>query len=249
MVTYICNNNMEKDIVLAIQKEEEYIQRKIVGGDNTANLYDYLAKAGYIDINDFNYDKFFYNLTSLNITSVTDSATVLQPMAYNNYLNGISFCYFVEYDKHFALVPMSFSQEDEERFNEYGFDCFKCGYDDGGIILTDPRDFRFCIAFDKPNINRMPSYILNELYSFLLTYYPELTIDENDFMYDGKKVAGCVRFDTPDLSVFAINISIIDMYDYAEELGIIKTKIPGCLPYVEGLKDILKNKVKTWLRH
>lgn len=238
---------MEKNIQLAIQKEKEYIQRKIIGGDNTANLYDYLSQAGYEDIEEFHYDKYFYCIKESNIISVTDSATVLQPLAYYNYQNGIPFCYFVEYDKNFALVPLSFSTEDEQRFNEYGFDCFKCGYDDGGIILTDPRDFRFCIAFDKPDINRTQHYLLNKLYNCLLQYYPDLMIDENDFMYNGKKVAGSVVFSTNKLYIFAINISIIDMREYAEELGIIKTKIPGCLPYIDGLKNILKNEVESWL--
>ena len=79
-------------------------------------------------------------------------------------------------------------------------------------------------------------------------YYPELSLDGNDFMYDGKKVAGTVDFKHNDMHMFAINISIIDMYDIINELGIKKEKIPGCLPYIDNLKNILKTEVESWLK-
>jgi len=239
---------MEKNIELAIQKEEEYIQHKVIEGDNSKTLLDYLAEAGYFDLEDFKQDRFFYVMKTAGIIPVSDSATVLQPLAYEHYQQGAPFCYFVEYNKYFALVPLSFSPEDEQRFNEYGFDCFKCGYNNGGIILTDPLDFRMCIAIPNESFNRIKPYILNKLHNFLLRYYPDIIIDNNDFMYNGKKVAGSVDFGTSQLYIFAISVSFVDMYEYAEELGIIKDKIPGCLPDSGNLKDLLKTEVTQWLR-
>lgn len=239
---------MEKNIEIAIRKEGEYLQRKLFDGDGTANIFEYLSEGGYDNIPEFERDKFFYTLANYGITCVTDTATVLQPLAYQNYMNRTPFCYFVEYDKPFALVPFSFSQEEETKLNDFGFDCFKCGYDNGGVILTDPMDFRLCIAFNKPNKNVMVPYLLNDLYEFLLNYYPGLYVDGNDFMYEGKKVAGCSYFNTTDMCAFAIHISIVDMREFVESSGYMKEKIPGCLPHVDGLKDLLKTKVETWLR-
>ena len=59
---------MEKNIELAIQKEEEYIQRKVYELDNTANIYDYLSEAGYDDVEEFRKDAADYYLHSQNMT-------------------------------------------------------------------------------------------------------------------------------------------------------------------------------------
>ena len=45
-----------KDIAKAIKKEEEYLYHKVELLDNTANIYEYLAEAGYDDINEFRND-------------------------------------------------------------------------------------------------------------------------------------------------------------------------------------------------
>jgi hypothetical protein len=233
-----------KNIELAIQKEQEYLQEKVVNGNNKANIFKYLIVAGYDDLEEFRRDKMYYGIKKCNITPVTDSATVLQPLAYQNYQNSIPFCFFVEYDKPFALVPFGFT--DDERFSQYGLDCFRCGYENGGIIVTDQRDFRFCIAIpESDNCNKR---LQERIFNFLKGYYPELSMDGNDFMYDGKKVAGIVDFTYNGMYMFAINVSIIDMYDTINELGIIKDKIPGCLPHIDNLKNILKNEVESWLR-
>ena len=46
-----------KDIAKAIKKEEEYLYHKVELLDNTANIYEYLAEAGYDDINEFRNDE------------------------------------------------------------------------------------------------------------------------------------------------------------------------------------------------
>ena len=45
---------MEKDIKLAIQLEEEYLNRKVNLHDGTANIYEYLNQAGYDNIDKYN---------------------------------------------------------------------------------------------------------------------------------------------------------------------------------------------------
>ena len=44
---------INKDIAKAIKKEEEYLYHKVELLDNTANIYEYLAEAGYDDINEY----------------------------------------------------------------------------------------------------------------------------------------------------------------------------------------------------
>lgn len=237
-----------KNIALAIQKEQEYLDEKLNKGNNRANIHDYLDSCGYSDLNEFNKDKFWYNVANCNITSVSDSATVLQPLAYTNYQNSTPFCYFVEYDKPFALVPISLSQEDEDRYNEAGLDCFKPGYDTtgGGVIITHNNDFRFCICV--PNDNNYKGYFLERTFELLKEYYPDVYGDGNDIMYDNKKICGTVTFRNESIIVFAANVSLVDMSETIEELGIIKSKQPGCLPYIENIKRTFKEEVKLWLR-
>ena len=57
-----------KDIAKAIKKEEEYLYHKVELLDNTANIYEYLAEAGYDDINEFRNDAQEYYLHSQNMT-------------------------------------------------------------------------------------------------------------------------------------------------------------------------------------
>ena len=233
-----------KNIELAVQKEQEYLQEKVVNGNNKANIFEYLKVAGYDDLEEFRRDKIYFSIRACNITPITDSATVLQPLAYQYYQNKVPFCFFVEYDKPFALVPFEFA--DDEKFSQYGLDCFRCGYEKGGIIISNEKDFRLCIAI--PYIDDFNKIFKERIFNFLKEYYPELSLDGNDFMYDGKKVAGTVDFKHNGMYMFAINISIIDMYDIINELGIKKEKIPGCLPYIDNLKNILKTEVESWLK-
>ena len=59
---------INKDIAKAIKKEEEYLYHKVELLDNTANIYEYLAEAGYDDINEFRNDAQEYYLHSQNMT-------------------------------------------------------------------------------------------------------------------------------------------------------------------------------------
>jgi hypothetical protein len=44
---------MEKNIALAIQKEGDYIYDKVNNNDVELNIYDYLADAGYTDLEEY----------------------------------------------------------------------------------------------------------------------------------------------------------------------------------------------------
>lgn len=239
---------MEKNIVLAIEKEAEYIQRKVVEGDNTANFYEYLAQAGYSDVDEFRSDKFFYYIKQFNIVAKDSVPDNIQPAMYDAYITNKAFCFFIECDTIFAMVPNGFTKEKEELFNEHGIKCYKYGSELAGSFIGHPNDFRFCIGFLKPDVDMDRLHLLKKTYDFLLPYYPELVIDNNDFMYKGKKVCGSISFEMNDLYVFGLNVSLVDMRGLIEELGIMKDKIPGCLPPVENIKELLKNEVRGWLR-
>ena len=66
-----------KNIELAVQKEQEYLQEKVVNGNNKANIFEYLKVAGYDDLEEFRRDKIYFSIRACNITPITDSATVL----------------------------------------------------------------------------------------------------------------------------------------------------------------------------
>jgi lipoate-protein ligase A len=237
-----------KNIALAIQKEREYLNEKINNGNNKVNIHDYLDSCGYSDLEEFGIDKFWYKVANCNIVSVTDSATILQPLAYTNYQNATPFCYFVEYNKPFALVPISLSQEDENRYEENGLDCFKPGYDTsgGGVIITHNDDFRFCICV--PYENNYNDYFFKKSFETVKKYYPDVYADGNDMMYGNRKVCGTVTFSNDSIIVFAMNLSLVDMSETINNLGITKAKQPGYLPYMENIKNTLKEEVKLWLR-
>lgn len=54
-----------KDIRTAIEKEEEYLRRKVGRGDNTANIYDYIIFGGYDNLIEFYSDRAEYLLRDL----------------------------------------------------------------------------------------------------------------------------------------------------------------------------------------
>lgn len=236
-----------KNIELAIQKEQEYFDEKLNKGNNKANIHDYLDSCGYSDLDEFEKDKFWYNVANCDITPVSDFASILQPLAYTNYQNATPFCYFVEYDKPFALVPVTLSHEDEDMYNEAGLDCFKPGYNTsgGGVIITHNDDFRFCICV--PNDNNYSNFFFKRTLELLEKYYPGVYGNGNDIMYDNKKVCGTVTFSNQNIIVFAANVSLVNMSETIDELGIVKTKQPGCLPYIENIKEIFKEEVESWL--
>lgn len=247
---------MEKNIELAIQKEIEYITDKVERLMDV-NIYDYLAVAGYDDLNEFNADKSKYNrskirerVSVLNIEPVSGSADILQPMAYQNYQEGIPFCYFVEFNKVMALLPLE--NPWEGLLDEKGIPFFKCGNSDGGLILSYPQDLNCCICLPKKRIPELDlSVLMEQFFKILQTYFPTITMDGNDVMCDGKKVVGTVGFEYNGMIMFAFHMSIVDSNSALRELGIVDDeteKQPGCLPYYEGIKDIIKDKITQCLR-
>lgn len=239
---------MEKNIQLAIEKEAEYIQRKVIGGDNTANFYEYLAEGGYYDVNEFRFDKFFHYIRQFSIEPKDSVPDNIQAAMYESYVTNKPFCFFIECDRIFAMVPNGFTKEMEDLFNAHGIKCYKYGSELAGSFIGNPNDFRFCIGFLKSDSDTNKQYLLKKIYDFLLPYYPELVMDNNDLMYKGKKVCGSISFEIGNFYVFGLNVSFVDMRDLIEELGIMKDKVPGCLPPVENIKELLKNEVRGWLK-
>lgn len=246
---------MDPNIIMALEQMSMYINDKVNLGRNV-NVFDYLSKAGYTNLEQFHADKTEYykqnipfNLKLLQIKCVSDSATVLQPLAYENYANKKSFCYFVEYNDTMALIPQSF--ENTDILTELGIDYFKPGYVEGGSIISHPNDFNCAISFDSSLVPEITAeYFINRFKDLLNKYYDNsITIDNNDLMCNGKKIAGAASLVYKGIFMFAIHISIVDMKDIIDSVGLTYEKIPGSLPTLDNvnIKEILKTEVQSWL--
>lgn len=239
---------MEKDIARAVELEEEYLSRKIEDGDGTANIYKYLAQAGYDDINEYWADAQEYWVKSQNMTLervyITEeslgewvtlsmsnkrlfrSSDIEDPSLGTVAIVGRD---FNEYDKFMAhnVYPVVFNYM-------------------RGCIITGIDDLNFCLSIPNKIWLHLNKYILNKLANFISLRYDNVHISENDILINDKKVVGLAIIENENMSCIICHISLTDYNDLIYELcpphG---NKKPGYIDKIS--KKEFEEEIQSWL--
>lgn len=239
---------MEKNIALAIQKEEEYIQRKVYQGDNTANIYDYLAEAGYDNIEEFREDAREYYLHSQNmilerVYITTESLNEWVELAMSNKKLFRSSDVEDPSLGTVAIVGKDFNEFD--KFNNEGVYPVVFNYM-RGCIITGIDDLNFCLCLPKKSWLNLDRIILNKLANFISLKNNNVIIDANDILLDNKKVVGLAIIDNKEMSCIICHISLTDYNDIIYKLCPPHNgKNPGFIDNIT--KKEFEEEIQSWL--
>lgn len=237
---------MEKNIELAIQKEEEYIQRKVYQEDNTANIYDYLAEAGYDDIEEFREDKTIYLLKHQNY--IIDEVPEIKEDCYVDKIkNKIpAFVYIIHSGNNFAFVPNTFDKDDI--LAEYNIIPARMNYEaKNGVIITSDGDLR--VVLIMPDFIEIPqNYFLIKIRDYLSKYFADVRIDNNDIMLNNKKVLGSGLKNENSMNVFMFQITFVDRSELIKKICTTSIKEPGFIDPNIVSPEQLKNEFLSWLQ-
>ena len=240
---------INKDIAKAIKKEEEYLYHKVELLDNTANIYEYLAEAGYDDINEFRNDAQEYYLHSQNMTLervyITEESLnewVTLSMS-NTRLFRSSDIEDPSLDT-VAIVGKDFNEHD--KFIKEGVHPVVFNYM-RGCIITGIEDFNFCLCLPKKNWLNLDKFILNKLKKFISNKNNNVVIDANDILINDKKVVGLAMIDNNEMSCVICHISLTDYNDIIYKLcPPHNEKHPGFINNIT--KKEFEEEVQSWLQ-
>jgi hypothetical protein len=236
---------MEKNIELAIQKEEEYLNRKVNHCDPTANIYEYLAVAGYDNIDEFLNDKTIYELKSQNYEIVEEpeiNANIPVPYLENEIP---AFLYTINCETNYAFLPLSWT--DYTLIERYGYTPVKLGYDNSnGPILSANGDLRIYFIYPK-TIDLSYNYFANKLVEYLSNYFDNVLLDNNDIMIDNTKVIGGADTVMNNMRIVVFQINFVDKTEAIQNICPARSKQPGYIDSSIVTAEQIKNEFLTWL--
>lgn len=238
-----------KDIAKAIQLEEEYLYRKVDLQDNTANIYEYLAEAGYDDIEEYRNDAREYYLKSQNmilerVYITTESLDEWVKLAMSNKKLFRSSDIEDPSLGTVAIVGLSFTEFD--KFNSKGVYPVVFNYM-RGCIITGINDLNFCLCLPNKSWLNLSDIILEKLAKFISKKYDNVIIDKNDILVNNKKVVGLAIINNNKMSCIICHISLTDYTDLINELCPPHNgKIPG---YIDNItKKEFEEEIQSWLQ-
>lgn len=234
---------MEKNIELAIVKMNEYCQVKLT--DNTANVFEYLAQAGYDNIDEYFYDEKIYFLQHQNYEVVEEpeiNASVPIPYLTNKQP---AFLYTINCETNYAFIPNRIN--DYTLIESHEYTPVKLGYDNSnGPILSANGDLR--IYFIYPiNINLGYEYFANKLVDYLSNYYDNVLLDNNDIMINNKKVIGGATTEMNEMNILVFQINFVDKLNDIIQICGTPKKEPGYIDSSIVSAEQIKNEFLTWV--
>lgn len=237
-----------KDIAKAYKAEQEYLHRKIDLQDNTANIYEYLAEGGYNNIEEYKNDVQEYCIISQNYIVIEEPYINIElALPYIN-TNTSALLYAINCGENYAFVPNSYNNE--SLLSSYGYKQVKLGYDNSnGPILSADGDLRLYIILNKYyNIDIDELYFHKKLKNFLLNYYDDVKIDNNDILINDKKICGGVINNYNDnLLIVVFQINFVDKYNDIINICGESKKIPGYIDNKILTPEQIKNEFLKWL--
>jgi len=238
---------MEKNIALAIQKEEEYIYDKVNNNDVELNIYDYLKSSGYTDLEEYRKDAKDYWVKSQNYVVVEEpviNADVPVP-----YLTSQTpaFLYTINCIHNYAFIPTSYNNYD--LIEQYGYTPVKLGYDNSnGPILSSDGDLRIYLIFRKSNVVEINyHYFLIKLRDYIGNYFDNVIISNNDILIDNNKVLGGAMIEYNGLMIVVFQINFVDKRNDIINICGISPKNPGFIDSTILSAEQIKNEFLTWL--
>lgn len=233
-----------KDIVKAIEAEQEYIRVNLEG--TQPNIHDYLDKYGYSDLEEFYRDKNEYYLKNLNWDIVHQPKIDLAVTHYDLEHKIPAFMYSIFTGETYAFVKSNY--EHDEYLEELGYKVIHMGYHaKNGLILSFDGDLRvYLIIPDTIDVNA--ETFLEKIKDYLVSLGLNASTDNNDIMVDGRKVCGCSMFVINNMLNIVYQISFTDHIKEIEEICGETPKKPGYISQNVLTPEQLKNKFIEWLQ-
>lgn len=236
-----------KDIVKAIEAEQEYLKEKIKG--THPNIHDYLDTWGYSDLEEFYLDKRDYLFLNQDWT-IIKQYPIYDRSVLEDYANRQKplFTYMIESEENHAYVRHSCNEEYRNILKENGFRVIDFGYNtSNGLILSYSGDFRFVVMF-KNNIDLNVGYMLNKINGCFLEVGLNSLVSNNDILIDGKKVCGSAESNMGDIYMMLFQITFTNHIDEIVRLCGEREKQPSFVDNNVITAEQLKNKVIRWLQ-
>ena len=238
---------MEKNIALAIQKEEQYIYDKTHTDNVFLNIYDYLAEAGYTDLGEYRKDAKDYWVKSQNYVVVEEPVINADvPVPYLT--NGTpAFLYTINCAYNYAFIPMSYTNYD--LLEDFGYTPVKLGYENSnGPILSANGDLRIYLMLKKNEyIEITYHYFLIKLKEYLDGYFDDVAISNNDILINGEKVLGGAMIELNGMLIVVFQINFVNKREDIINICGITPKIPGCIDSSVVTAEQIKNEFLSWL--
>jgi len=234
-----------KDIAKAYKAEQNYYADKERLHSNTLDIMNYLTPCGYDNYDDYYNDVQEYKLKIQDYDIVEEP--YIDPKLHNPYiLNKIPAClYQIHCNTNYAFVTNDFDKN--EILQNYNYEICKLGYNfSSGPIISESGDLRIDIIYSyQIKINH--EYFLNKLKQYLLNYFDNVQIDNNDLLIDNKKVCGCVSYIYNDMYIILMQINFIDKSEIIQKICGEQHKKPGYINPNILSPEQLKDEIITWL--
>ena len=228
-----------RDFIKAMQAVELYERNK-----SLKPFIEYIKPYGYISIDEYVHDEYNYKLKVSNLNINAYSLADIIPAMEFSFVNKRNGAFTIDHNGTWAWVGKE--GINLEKAQELGVMICNLNHQ-GGTIITDNNDINFSIiTYDKYVM--LPYYYFSDrLCSYLKDRGYIVTIDNNDIMYNGYKVAGMVHDDVGDMSRYSISLSLSDKTELISQLCLKPSiKVPG---YITGVtKQELMEEIQSWLR-
>lgn len=233
-----------KDIVKAIEAEQEYLKEKIKG--THPNIHDYLDTWGYSDLEEFQLDKKSNELKQLEWVVYVLPKLSLSPIQEYVKNKQAVFAYCINTGEKAAHV-----KKDDERIPKLemlGYRVFEVGVPnlEDGLIITHDGDLRVCVSLPT-ELNVTQEWFLTKLCRFFNSLGLTSVIDNNDILINDRKVCGCGSFVSNDMINIVFQISFTDHIDEIETICGIKPKKPGFIDNSILTPEQMKDEFLSWV--
>lgn len=217
---------MVKDIARAIEQEKIYLALKESGAE--VKVFDFIGPCGYSDINEFYWDKQLYLLKTTPYVNEEEPYITLDFTTKYFQNKTPAFLWTITCPTMYAFVPNEFT--DFDKLRQYGLEPIRIGYSaQNGIIISADGDLRIFLIYPG-NLEIRSDHFLGFFRDFLFSYYPNIEVNKNDILVNGKKVLGSVQI--PHMSgmgVFVAQVSFSDQSELIKKICGKTVKTPGFL--------------------
>lgn len=237
---------MTKDIAKAYAAELQYYNDKDTHHSNTLDILDYIKPCGYNTYDEYYSDVQEYMLRTLNYEIVEEPyIDPNMPIPYIQQRQP-AYLYTINCDTNYAFVRNDFDKDDI--LKNYNYTICRLGYEfSHGPIISEDGDLRIYLIYPI-QIELDVNYFLNKFKDYLLNYYDNVVVDNNDIMINNKKVCGSVMLNLNQMNILLMQVNFTDKTKIVEEICGISDKMPGYInPSILSAEN-LNNEFMSWLR-
>lgn len=236
---------MTKNIAKAYEAEMQYYKDKDRLHSNVLDIMDYIGPCGYDT-----YEEYWNDVQEYKFKTTNYEIIEAEDIAEDVYLNHIktrtpAFFYLINSSNNYAFVPQNFKHD--EIFEEYNIIPAHMTYiANNGIIITSNGDLRVVII--SYDVKYPIENLLIKLKNYLLNYFNNVVVDNNDILIDNKKICGSGFMTINGMNVYMFQITFVDRVDLIKKICKNSIKEPGYIDPNIVSQYKLKDEFISWLR-